>query len=57
MSQGYTACPLIAAIDATGVRATNNFNYKSRPVYRTAVGGLFSSIAYVAIIASAAFMF
>ena len=54
MSQGQTACPLIASIDATGVRATNNINYKDRTVYKTSVGGAFSAIAYAIILATAA---
>lgn len=53
MSQGYTWCPQIAALDATGVRATNNFNYKGRPVFKTSIGAVASTIAYITIISGA----
>jgi hypothetical protein len=57
MSQGYSWCPQIAALDATGVSATNNFNYKGRPVFKTSIGGVASSIAFVSIITIAYYYF
>jgi hypothetical protein len=57
MSQGAKNCPLLAAMDGTGVRVTNNFGYRGRPFFRTAVGGIFSTIAYVGILTTAVFMF
>ena len=56
MSQGYTACPLISAIDVTGVRATQNFNYKGRTIYKTAIGGLASGIAFIIILVTSVLM-
>ena len=44
-------------MDGTGVRVTNNFGYRGRPFFRTAVGGIFSTIAYVGILTTAVFMF
>ena len=44
-------------MDGTGVRVTNNFGYRGRPFFRTAIGGVCSAVAYIGILTSAAFMF